>query len=195
MSYLVKDELGREVNVFAEDKTIWFDAEKNCTARHNEMNEKAGLKYLQDSQEELDSKVIDPKDLNDIIDAIIENPVIKLEVGSNEELKTKLEILYVPEKNCEISEECTKYTIVIEDEKVISYDEKTDILTPITDGITYIILKWLSGVQKRVRVEVGSVAEVKDYNDPSNFSDPNRIEVKKDDNTSSTEGGIPSENQ
>lgn len=174
----MKNDLGEDVKVFANDNVIFSDIPEGLlSARHNEMNEKAVLKHPQDGQDLPDSYVVDPQDLNDVVDVIIESPIIKTTLDDSQiDLATELEILYIaenPEK--EIPDVCKKFIATSEDPSVaivVNDDTTENVLTKISEGITYIILKWESGVEKKVRLEIGETAEISDRTDPSGFSDP-----------------------
>lgn len=106
-----------------------------------------------------DKVVYDQENYNDVIDVIVDNPVVKAEDGKIDAESLFELILEHPLE--EVSEEANKIIFTSEEPEIVEVDEEGNLTANVELGQTYVVCQWPSGVSVRLLVTVGEVSEVK----------------------------------
>ena len=105
-----------------------------------------------------EKEILDPKNYNDVIGAIIENPVVKAEDGKIDMSMFQL-ILERPLEP--VSEAANKVIFTSEEPEILEVDEEGNLNALVELGQTYVNVEWPSGVFAQILVTIGEVSEVK----------------------------------
>ena len=105
-----------------------------------------------------EKEILDPKNYNDVIGVIIENPVVKAEDGKIDMSMFQL-ILERPLEP--VSEAANKVIFTSEEPEILEVDEEGNLNALVELGQTYVNVEWLSGVFAQILVTIGEVSEVK----------------------------------
>lgn len=105
-----------------------------------------------------EKEILDPENYNDVIGAIIENPVVKAEDGKIDMSMFQL-ILERPLEP--VSEAANKVIFTSEEPEILEVDEEGNLNALVELGQTYVTVEWPSGVFAQVLVTIGEVSEVK----------------------------------
>ena len=152
---------GELVNVYADNvpanegtiMDLSYPVRKQCVTV-----EKEGKYYGTIIEKKSEKEILDPKNYNDVIGAIIENPVVKAEDGKIDMSMFQL-ILERPLET--VSEAANKVIFTSEEPEILEVDEEGNLNALVELGQTYVTVEWPSGVIAQVLVTIGEVSEVK----------------------------------
>ena len=152
---------GELVNVYADNvpanegtiMDLSYPVRKQCVTV-----EKEDKYYGTIIEKKSEKEILDPKNYNDIIGVIIENPVVKAEDGKIDMSMFQL-ILERPLET--VSETANKVIFTSEEPEILEVDEEGNLNALVELGQTYVTVEWPSGVIAQVLVTIGEVSEVK----------------------------------
>lgn len=152
---------GELVNVYADNVPanegtildLSYPVRKQCI-----MVEKEDKYYGTIIEKKSEKEILDPENYNDVIGAIIENPVVKAEDGKID-MSTFQLILERPLEP--VSEAANKVIFTSEEPEILEVDEEGNLNALVELGQTYVTVEWPSGVIAQVLVTIGEVSEVK----------------------------------